>query len=276
MIRFAVLSPIKTSLYSRLVVHLAALEPEVELTDVIVRTPWTYRRIRGELRRDGARLLWKAYHKIVLKEKAYDEDDEENIRSLARRVELPGRTLMDLAAIHGFRVVVVKDHNDPRAQQALCNCKPDVIAFTGGGLIRREVLQASRLGILNCHLGMLPRYRGMDVVEWPVLERDQDDQPLQVGLTVHFMDRGLDTGPILLRRPMDIRPHDTFCSIRTRMGPAMVEMMMEAIRNLRDGTAKIMPQSIEQGRQYFVMHPRMQTCAERRLQRYLAAAHDLR
>lgn len=273
MIRLTILAPIKTSFHARLVAHLAARETGIELTDVIVRTPWTFRRIRGELRRDGVRLLRKVYQKLVLAEKAYGEADPENVRSLARRVDLPGRTLDDLAAVHGFRLTVVADHNDARAQKALRAAQPDLVAFTGGGLIRRAVLDVPTVGVLNCHLGLLPRFRGMDVVEWPVIEHDSPDQPPELGLTVHLMDRGLDTGPILLHRPFDVRPHDTFHSIRVRVEPLTVEAMMEAIRGLRDGTLQPKPQRVEDGRQYYVMHPRMTAYAERCLRRYQAASH---
>ncbi len=270
MIRLAVLSPIKTSLYSRLVVHLAAQDPEVSLTEVIVRTPWTYRRIRSELRRDGSRLLWKAYNKIVLGEKAYNAADKETIRHLAQRVNLPGRSLDDLAALHGFSLSVVKDYTDDKAIEVLRNARPDVVAFTGGGMIRKEMLEIPKIGILNCHLGILPPYRGMDVVEWPLVERDRDNEPPQVGLTIHAMEQGLDTGPILFCQPLEIRPGDTFRSIRTRIEPTTVELMMKAIRQICDGSARFTEQALGKGRQYFVMHPRMKMYAEEKLRRYEA------
>ena len=263
MIRLAVLAPIQTSLYSRLVAHLAACEPGVELAGVLVRTPWTAGRIVAELRRDGARLLWKVYRKMVLGKNAYGDSDE-TIRALAQRVDLPGRTLRDLAAVHHFPLAVVKDHNNPAAQGLLREWRPDAVAFTGGGLVRRAVLDIPRIGVINCHLGLLPRYRGMDVVEWPVLEHTNGEPPA-VGLTVHLMDPGVDTGPVLLQRRLDLRPGDTFASIRTRIEPLMVKMMLKAIRGLRDGTLSPAAQRVDDGRQYFVLHPRMYAYAESRL-----------
>ena len=269
MIRLAVLAPIQTSLYSRLVAHLAACEPGVELAGVLVRTPWTAGRIVGELRRDGSRLLWKAYRKMVLGEKAYSDSDE-TVRALARRVDLPGRTLRDLAVLHRFPLAIVKDHNNATAQRLLREWRADAVAFTGGGLIRRAVLDIPRIGVINCHLGLLPRYRGMDVVEWPVSEHTNGEPPA-VGLTVHLMDPGVDTGPVLLQRRLDLRPGDTFAAIRTRIEPLMVEMMLEAIRGLRDGTLLPTAQRIDDGRQYFVLHPRMYAYAETRLRSLFGA-----
>ena len=86
-----------------------------------------------------------------------------------------------------------------------------------------------------------------------------------VGLTLHFMDPGVDTGPLLLQRRVGLRPGDTIASLRRRMEPQMVELMLEGLRGLGDGSVTPRPQLAADGRQYFVMHPRIKTCAERRL-----------
>jgi len=202
---------------------------------------------------------------MVLGDSAYGDSDE-TIRALARRVDLPGCTLRDLAALHHFPCAVVNDHNNTAAQQLLREWRPDAVAFTGGGLIRRVILDIPRIGVINCHLGLLPRYRGMDVVEWPVLEHS-DGEPLPIGLTAHLMDAGVDTGTILLQRRIDVRPGDTFEAIRTRIEPIMVEMMLETIRGFRDDRLTTVPQRLDEGRQYFVLHPRMYARAETRLGR---------
>jgi methionyl-tRNA formyltransferase len=264
MMRIAVLAPIKVSLYSRLVTHLAALEPGVKITDIIVRTPWTWKRIHEEIRRDRFRLVQKVYDKMVLGEKAYDEMGEDTLPALARRVDLPGKTLEDVARAHGIRLTTTKDQNDARSQAILKNSRVDVIAFTGGGLIRKPILQIPRLGVLNCHMGLLPRYRGMDVVEWPVIDPMEGER--NIGLTLHFMDEGVDTGPILLRHILDLHPGDHFASIRTRLETLMVQLVIDGIRGLRDGHLVPKPQNPRDGRQYYVMHPRIMEYAKHKLQ----------
>ena len=152
------------------------------------------KRIRGELKRDGVRLLRKAYRKLVVGESVYEGSDQ-TILSMAKRVQLPGRDVYDLCRGAKVPVVTVKDHNDPSSCTAIRNASPDLIVFTGGGLIRKELLSLPRLGVLNCHMGPLPEYRGMDVVEWPLLEQSRD--VARLGITVHYMDKGVDTGAIL-------------------------------------------------------------------------------
>jgi len=239
-------------------------EPGVELDAVIVRTPWTFRRIRGELRRDGSRLLKKFCQKFLLRERAYDPRDDRTLRALACRERLPGKTLHDLAKIHGFRVTTVADHNSELSESTLTRAQPDAIIFTGGGLIRHNILNIPSIGVLNCHAGVLPVYRGMDVVEWPVLERS--DEPLAIGATLHLMDRGVDTGPILLQRSVEMEPNDTFASIRRRIEVLAVELMREGICALRDRTHCFQRQESDEGQQYYVMHPRILAAAQRCLQ----------
>lgn len=87
----------------------------------------------------------------------------------------------------------------------------------------------------------------------------------EVGLTVHFMDRGVDTGDILLVRPVPPQRGDTFRSIRKRLEGLMPQLMLEALRGLRDGALHRQPQAKSQGQQYFVMHPRIERFAASRL-----------
>ena len=263
MMRVALLSPIHNSLYSRLVAQQVAHESGLELVCAVVRTPWDLKRIRSEMTRDGVRLLKKVQQKLVLGEAAYPADDTETLPALARRLELNAGSLNELCRGQHIPCLTVRDHNDPRALELLRSLQPDVIAFTGGGLLRKELLGIPRLGVMNCHSGILPLYRGMDVVEWPMIEQRLDD--IGVGLTLHFMDPGVDTGPLLLQRRVGLRPGDTIASLRRRMEPQMVELMLEGLRGLRDGSVTPRPQLAADGRQYFVMHPRIKECAEKRL-----------
>lgn len=265
--RLAVLAPTPSSLYSRLVVHLAAQQTGVEVVLIVVRSLASLRRLRGEIRRDGPRLLEKVYRKLLLGERAYPAEDPETLLGFARQSGLTARSLRELAQRHGVPLLTVGDMNGRRAEEALRAARPDVIAFTGGGLIRSALLAVPRLGILNCHMGILPRFRGMDVVEWAILERG-DEQPL-IGLTLHLMDRGVDTGPILLQHRLELRSGDTLETVRRRLEPAMARLMLQGICGLRDGSITPRIQAEVDGRQHYVMHRRVRAAASARLARFL-------
>jgi methionyl-tRNA formyltransferase len=259
--RIAVLAPIQNSLYSRLVTHLAAMEDGIDVALIVVRTPWSLTRIRSELNRDGTRLLGKVRDKLLLGGKGDAPTGGDTLIAMAEREHLIARTLDDVAFIHGIRVITVRDHNEAKAERALRETAPDAIVFTGGGLIRATILSIPRLGVLNCHAGILPAYRGMDVVEWPVVEGRFD----ALGATLHVMDAGVDSGPILLQQKLDVRVGDTFQSLRSRIEPLMVDLVLRGLRGLRDRTLKPRPQNPSDGRQYYVMHPRMKAFAESKL-----------
>jgi methionyl-tRNA formyltransferase len=263
LIRVVVLAPLVTSLYSRLVTHLASLEPGINVTDIILRTPWSWKRVKTEFKLEGGRLLSKVLGKMILKERQDDQTFGETLGSLAHAINLPGRDLKDLARIHNIRLTVVQDLNDPVAESRLKDASVDVIAFTGGGLIRKNILELPRLGVLNCHMGLLPLYRGMYTYAWPLLESNGGEP--SIGLTLHFMDQGIDTGPILLREPVALEKGDTIETLKRRMGPKMVKLMLAGLRGLRDGLLTPQAQQEGAGRQYFVMHPRILSYAESKL-----------
>jgi methionyl-tRNA formyltransferase len=189
--------------------------------------------------------------------------EEPSLARLAHQTGLPDDNLRRIAQKGAIPFLERVDLNGSAVERALIEWEPAVIAFTGGGLVRNNILQIPSVGVLNCHSGLLPRYRGMDVVEWAILENRSGAPP--VGLTLHLMDRGVDTGPILIRHPEDIHPGDRLESLRGRLEVQMGEMMMKGLRGLRDGSLKPEAQTPDAGHQYFVIHPRLREIATTRL-----------
>lgn len=240
--KVALLAPLASSLYSRQVLHGLLVEPSISVCAVIVRSLVSIKRFRSEFRRDGVRLLRKIRDKLVLPgDRSGNTSEPPDLKELCRDQKVA--------------YLVVPDHNHPRAQRLLRDHLPDLILFTGGGLIRRNILELPAIGVLNCHSGILPAYRGMDVVEWALLEGLSN----HVGLTLHLMDTGVDTGPVLFRRHVPPGYQETLPDLRKRMEKMMPRLMLEAVRGLRDNKFLPQLQSPEQGKQYFVMHPRLKT-----------------
>lgn len=111
----------------------------------------------------------------------------------------PGR-LKSLRQILQDRVVLFdKSLEHSESLERLRKLKLDIGLHKAGVIYRRPVIEAFRLGILNPHIGMLPAYRGRNVMEWSLLQGDP------VGITVFFIDEGIDTGErILLSEEVDI------------------------------------------------------------------------
>jgi methionyl-tRNA formyltransferase len=121
------------------------------------------------------------------------------------------------------------------------------------------MLMVPRLGTINAHYGLLPAYRGMNVTEWSVSRGDP------VGVTVHFVDEGVDTGPILAREEIAIDPGDTLATLRRKHQDIAARLLVRTTLELRDGTARAAAQELDQGRQYYRMHPALRRAAEARL-----------
>lgn len=170
------------------------------------------------------------------------------------------RSLREVARTYGFSVVACGDQNSPRAVAQLKEWSPDLAIFTGGNILRDQVLKVPRLGVLNSHLALLPEIRGMSSPEWSLL------CGVPLGITIHFMDSGIDTGPILLRREFAGDDCDSLPDLRNRMIAEGIELIAEAVAGLDCGTISAVPQADrETDRQFFVMHDQLKAVATRRL-----------
>ena len=98
--------------------------------------------------------------------------------------------------------------NDPAVIEAMRRVRPDVVLVFGTGLLKRPLIDAFPGRILNIHLGLSPYYRGAGTNFWPLV----NGEPEYCGATIHFLDVGVDTGPIIAHVRPAIRrgdgPHD--------------------------------------------------------------------
>jgi methionyl-tRNA formyltransferase len=123
-----------------------------------------------------------------------------------------------------------------RAQLAAWH--PDVLVVVAYGLILpRDVLEIPRLGCVNVHASLLPRWRGAAPVERALLAGDET-----TGVTIMLMDEGLDTGPMLLQKSVAIGPQDTGGSLRERLADLGAALLLEALAGLAAGSLRPRPQ----------------------------------
>jgi folate-dependent phosphoribosylglycinamide formyltransferase PurN len=171
------------------------------------------------------------------------------------------RSLREVASFYGFPVAVCHDQNTSESTARLKEWSPDLIIFTGGNILRKQILQVPRLGVLNVHLGLLPEVRGMSSPEWSLLNR------VPVGITIHYMDSGIDTGPVLQRYEFpNVAQCESLNDLRNRLIAFGVERVGEVVEGLIRGTMSAAQQSaLDEDRQFFVMHEWLQARAAERL-----------
>jgi folate-dependent phosphoribosylglycinamide formyltransferase PurN len=159
----------------------------------------------------------------------------------------------------GIELLPVKSLSAAAAAEAVRDRGTEVLINAGGGLFRKRLLEAPSRGLLNAHMARLPDLRGVDVLEWSVL------LGVQPGVTVHWIDSGVDTGPILGFEPLSPAPDDTLESLRERAVLLSATAVADQVARLARGEAEEMPETGETGNQYFVLHARLRERAAVRL-----------
>src|SRR6266581_5466175 len=126
----------------------------------------------------------------------------------------------------------------PEVQQLLEKLAPDVIVIIAyGQIIPPRLLSIPKHGWINLHASLLPKYRGAAPVHWAIANGET-----QTGLTTMRIDAGMDTGGILLQKPINISPDDTTASLATRLAEAGAPLMAETLRGVGAGTISAVPQ----------------------------------
>jgi methionyl-tRNA formyltransferase len=116
--------------------------------------------------------------------------------------------------------------------------RPDVIVVVAyGQILPRDVLGIPKIACLNLHASLLPRWRGAAPIQAAIAAGDRE-----TGITVMYMDEGLDTGDILLRRTIDIVPAETGGSLHNRLAEVAPEALLESLELLAKGSAPRIPQ----------------------------------
>ena len=255
--KILIIAPTNFQSYANSVLIKLLDEPEVEVVGVLVHA-FNFSRVRNEFKRDGKRIFQKVFNKLILGEKKSLEYDFVTPKGfmVQKGIKADLKLLCDLNNIYYNKV---SSFNSVPLIEDLTALKIDIGAFCGGGLLRDNFLNSFSFGVLNCHMGVLPKYRGMDVVEWPFLENDNE----QVGVTCHLMDKSIDTGDIIEIIKVESYKFKNFIELREYMSGVMLELMVENILSISKGNVKQYKQLQSDGKQYFVMHPILKEIAEK-------------
>ncbi len=157
--------------------------------------------------------------------------------------EAPGRRPdpLKLAAIMAnIPVYQPRRMRDPEVEQQMQALGADlgVMAFVTD-IIPARIFAIPRLGTIQYHPSLLPRHRGGSAINWAIIQGDG-----RTGLTIFWPDGGIDTGPILLEREVEISPDDTAGSLYfEKLFPIGVEAMVQAVELVEKGQAPHIPQS---------------------------------
>lgn len=154
---------------------------------------------------------------------------------------------------HGLPLLRSRLLKQPEAVAWVQGLAPDllVLAFVTS-FVPAEMIAAARLGGINYHPSLLPKYRGGSAINWAIISGESE-----TGVTIHFIDQGVDTGPILLQERVAIAPDDTVKSLYFgQLYPMGIRMICQAVALLRQGTALAAPQDATRASFQPVISPR--------------------
>ena len=115
---------------------------------------------------------------------------------------------------------------------------PDIIVVAAYGQILREnLLNLPKYRCINVHASLLPKYRGASPIQWAVINGDEES-----GISIMYMEKGLDTGDVILQKSLKLAPDETAGTLHDRLGELAGPVLLEAMDMIENGTADPIPQ----------------------------------
>ena len=164
-------------------------------------------------------------------------EQNENIIAVYAPAEKPGGRpdpLKQMAAEKGIPVIQPETYKDEQVYAEFEALAPDlaVMAFVTD-IIPARYFDVPTKGTINYHPSLLPRHRGASAINWAVIMGDD-----RTGLSIFWPDGGIDTGPVLLQKEIEIKPEDTVGSLYfNHLFPMGVDAILESIEMIKAGKA---------------------------------------
>lgn len=159
-------------------------------------------------------------------------------RPKGRGKELAMSPVKQLALRNGIPVFQPERLRNPDAVNVIEEAKPDlIVAAAFGQILPKAVLDLPKYGCINVHASLLPAYRGAAPIQWAILDGQE-----KTGVTIMYMNEGLDTGDILMQKEIAIAPDETGGSLHDKLAELGAEALCEALPGVIDGTLKPVPQ----------------------------------
>ena len=173
-----------------------------------------------------------AFEKII-------HDPDIDIKFIVPRNDTKDKTLKNYSHKYNidylFPVNINSDKFINRVNKYDCDL---FVSLSFNQIFREEVMSIPREGIINCHAGKLPFYRGRNVLNW-VLINDETE----FGITIHFVDQGIDTGDIISQNVFPIDDSDNYSTLLERAFHGCADLLFETLQTFKDNSFKRISQS---------------------------------
>lgn len=170
-------------------------------------------------------------------EKLIADPDFEVVAVYSREPQIAGRghklqnsPIHDLALKHGLKVVTPKTLRNAEAQKEFKDFNADAAVVVAYGLILpQEILDGTRLGCINIHPSLLPRWRGAAPIQRTIMAGDKE-----TGIDIIKMDKGVDSGDVIYEEKFSLSGKETYAELAPKLSEMGAEILVKTLKNLRD------------------------------------------
>lgn len=238
---------------------LSTLSSKHEIVAVIIVKTFSLKRFFNYLRRYGLELVLEKMKSLVLRLPSSIDKETYYIKKYCKENNIKISNLSTSSKSKNIKYLFTDNINSQSVIEFLNNKSFDLVCYAGGGIIRKNLIELTKGKILNAHSGQLPHIKGMNAIEWSILS---DIPPTT---TIHFIDKGIDTGDILYSEKVPFEPNDTLLDIRGRATVHNVQLLNKVIDNFDYFNTNRTIQNKNEGKQYFVVHKKLIKTIENKL-----------
>ncbi len=160
-------------------------------------------------------------------------------KPVGRKRVLTPPPVKQLALQEGINVYQPESFKDGTAFNIIKELEPELIVVVAyGKILPEEVLQFPKFSCINAHASLLPKYRGAAPIQWAIINGEQ-----KTGVTIQYMDSGVDTGDIIETRETEIGAEETAEELFERLSLISADLTLQVIEKIENGTATRIPQN---------------------------------
>ena len=155
-----------------------------------------------------------------------------------------------------------KATNSKQTIEILKSLEPDLLVLGQTGIIKKNILKIPKMGTLNSHPGILPYYRGIDCEKWTIF----NDDFVNIGCSVHWVDKGVDTGSIISTVKYKISKNETLKTLNINLNNLAVRMLAKIVlKIIKKNTLDEIIQNNIEGKQYYKMSRKKEAIVRNKL-----------
>ena len=166
-------------------------------------------------------------------------DESLDIKFIVPRTDTTDNTLKGYATKYNIDYLFPVNINSQEFIEKSIQYDCDLlVSMSFNQIFKKQIINLPKLGVINCHAGKLPFYRGRNILNWALINDESE-----FGITVHYVNEGIDTGDIIKQKNFPIKDSDSYNSLLKVAYDGCANLLYEAIKEIQLGTAKRIKQS---------------------------------